>query len=265
MKIKILNKYRSYYHRLVFRIKILYVNYVYSFFSKTVQKQLKDFRTIPIIIINYNHLETLKLQVNYLLKNAYYNIHIIDNNSSYEPLLSYYKNIDNRVKLHRMDKNYGHMVFWYKNSLFQKFSNGYYVVTDPDVLPVEECPTDFLKYFLKTLQKLNSKYKVGFSLKIDDIPNSYPSKQKVLLWEKKYWERESSDGNYIADIDTTFALYRPLLKTNKFFYSAVRIKYPYQAKHYGWYLDPENLSEEQAFYIKSTNSSSSWNYTKGEF
>lgn len=240
------------------RSRVFFITYVYAKFSKTVKKQLLDFKTIPIIIVNYNQLETLKLLIDYLLDNNYKNLHIIDNNSNYPPLLSYYKIISNDVNVIFHDNNDGHMVFWEKNVFFKKFSNGYYVVTDPDVLPIADCPNDFLKVFLDLLIKSKTRYKVGFSLKIDDIPDYNPVKKKVLNWESRFWKTKTSEGHFLANIDTTFALYRPKLKTKKFFYMGLRTKSPYTAKHFGWYIDPDNLTSEQEFYNRSANSSSSW-------
>jgi hypothetical protein len=247
-----------YYYRLIFALKIFYVSKIYSHFSKTVRQQLRNYKEIPIVIVNFNQLENLKKLVNYLMSNGYNNIHIIDNNSTYKPLLSYYKVADKRINIYLNNFNYGHMVFWKKSDFFKKFSKGYYVVTDPDVLPVDECPPDFLNDFFKTLRNLNSKYKVGFSLKIDDIPNNYALKDEVLKWEDKYWKKVDANGNYIADIDTTFALYRPKLRTKKFFYTGLRMSFPYEARHLGWYIDSENLSDEQKFYKETVNASSSW-------
>lgn len=151
------------------------------------------------------------------------------------------------------------MVFWENSVFFEKFSKGYYVVTDPDILPVADCPNDFLKVFLDLLIKSKTRYKVGFSLKIDDIPDYNPMKQKILRWESRFWKIKTKEGHFFADIDTTFALYRPKLKTKKFFYMGLRTQYPYMVKHFGWYIDPANLSKEQEFYNKTAGSASSWN------
>ncbi|NIJ45431.1 hypothetical protein FHR24_001899 [Wenyingzhuangia heitensis] len=205
-----------------------------------------------------SQLKNLKLLVDYLLTNNYKNI-IIDNNSSYKPLLAYYESLNNSINIIRSKKNDGHMVFWKQDKLFKKFGKGYYVVTDPDILPIDECPMDFLSIFLNLLIKLRTLYKVGFSLKLDDIPETYPFKNKVLEWEKQFWKTKTKGGNFIADIDTTFALYRPKINILRYFYKGLRTDFPYQARHFGWYINPQKLTEEQVFYNKEANSSSSWN------
>ena len=42
------------------------------------------------------------------------------------------------------------------------------------------------------------------------------------------------------------------------FYLALRIGGSYTAKHGGWYLDYDKLTDEQKFYLSLANSSSSW-------
>jgi nucleoside-diphosphate-sugar epimerase len=54
------------------------------------------------------------------------------------------------------------------------------------------------------------------------------------------------NGNYISEIDTTFALYRPenLFNKRSNFFKAIRTKVPYIARHGGWYIDSQNLNAE---------------------
>jgi hypothetical protein len=172
--------------------------------------------------------------------------------------LDYYKTIENRIFIYYNVKNDGHMVFW-KKSEFNKRFKGYYVITDPDVVPIDECPKDFMRYFLKILKKYDNVHKVGFSLKTNDIPDGNKQKEYILKWESKFWSIKTADGDFMADIDTTFALYRPLNEKRFFnFYSAIRSNFPIQAKHMGWYVDHSNLNEELKNYYTSSNDSSSW-------
>ncbi len=71
--------------------------------------------------------------------------------------------------------------------LIKKFRNDYFVYTDSDMVPVDECPDDFLDFFLQTLKKHRLAQKVGFSLKIDDIPDCYAMKDTVISEEQKYF------------------------------------------------------------------------------
>ncbi|CAM4039348.1 glycosyltransferase [Flavobacterium weaverense] len=250
--------------------KYLYIRFCF-YYSKflSIDYQiltLEQSKKIPIIIISFNQLEYLKKLVNFLSLKGFTNIIIIDNNSNYEPLLSYFSSIEGKISIHRLHKNYGHLVFWKRMDLFVKYAAGYYVITDSDVVPLSITPHDFLIKFQGLLLKYPKKMKVGFGLKIDDIPSSNPLKQKVINWESKFWEKRITDEAFDADIDTTFALYKPFYhRKNKKFKTALRTCAPYLAQHGGWYFDIENLTEEQKFYFKTANDSSSWKVNeKGE-
>jgi hypothetical protein len=236
------------------------------FFNSTVKAQNKNFKSIPIIIISFNQLKYLKQLVAFLKEKEYSNIVIIDNLSTYKPLLDYYKTIDKSVTIIMNDKNDGHRVFWKNKRFFSTYGKGYYVITDSDIVPDKDCPEDFLNTFKKALEKNKTFLKVGFSLRLDDIPDSNLNKLKVLNWEKQFWKNKNSDGHFLADIDTTFALYRPMnLYDQSRFYRSLRFDKPYIAKHGGWYVDNKNLTEEQNFYMQNANSSSSWRLNnKGE-
>ena len=99
---------------------------------------------IPIIINNFNRLEWLQQQIDWLKSVGQNNIHVIDNASTYAPLLAYYKKIPATVYL--LDRNVGHEAIW-RTHIYQRFMNDYYVYTDPDVLPAEDTPKDFMRIF----------------------------------------------------------------------------------------------------------------------
>ncbi|HEX7869335.1 MAG TPA: hypothetical protein VF455_04405, partial [Chryseobacterium sp.] len=97
---------------------------------------------------------------------------------------------------------------------------------------------------------------------IKNIPDFYPLKEKVQNWEKQFWQHTFEDNVYFAYIDTTFALYKPkfpktILNLFKFM-TAIRIAGAFTCKHGGWYVDPNNLTEENLFYMKTAHQSSSW-------
>lgn len=250
--------------KLIVKEKINWARFAFAqllnnIFNKTVIAQNKNLKSIPIIIISFNQFFYLKLLIDFLKKHNYNNIVIIDNNSTYKPLLEYFDEIESMATIHRLKENYGHLVFWKVKELYEKYSKGYYVVTDADINPIAECPNDFLGYFKKILDNDFKITKVGFSLKIDDIPASNANKEKILNWESRFWSNHTSDGDYIAAIDTTFALYRPKYNYNEIlFLKGCRTKCPYTAKHGGWYIDSIKLTEEQKFYFESCNRSSSW-------
>jgi hypothetical protein len=226
------------------------------YFNQLAVKQRKNCKSIPVIINNYNQLDNLKKLVNWLERRELKNITILDNQSDYPPLIEWYKNSPYEVI--SLDENLGHRAFWRSKGILKKYIKGYFILTDPDILPSEECPEDFLN---KSISLLNSNplvSKVGFSLRIDDIPNHYGQKEKVIGWENQFWNNALGDDIHLAYIDTTFALYRPNHNYKKKFYDGIRISGKYTCRHTSWYWDYDNLTNEQKHYTATACSSSQW-------
>ncbi len=213
-----------------------------------------DSTKIPIYIIPYNHLSYLRQMVRQLERYHLKNIHIIDNCSDYEPLLKYFEECPYTV--HHMDKNYGHMVFWKSGKFDDVMNNSLYVVTDPDIAFNSELPKDFMDELYRILGEYPMVSKVGFAIGIDDIPDNNPLLKNMKNVERRYWTHRIKDSveMYLADIDTTFALYRPgyIMKD---FYSAIRVAGVFTSKHLPWYHVFDNVEEEKQYMRTSNNSS----------
>ncbi len=201
---------------------------------------------IPIIINNRNRLEYLLQLIKFLEKSNCLNIIILDNDSTYEPLINYYKTCPYRVL--RLNKNMGYMAL--RNcELWPEIRKNYFVYTDPDVVPTMDCPHDFMQRFFDVLLSNKMCMKVGFSLKIDDLPECYDQKNQVIEWESQFYENKLNDAFYIAKIDTTFALHRPWSNIgHKGLYRHLRSAYPYELRHLPWYEDSSNPTEENRYY-----------------
>lgn len=247
-----------------------YIFYLYLKKSnKIIRSQLKNVTEIPIIIISYNQLESLRNLIDFFIQRNFSNIVIIDNCSTYEPLLKYFEEIKDKVHIERQTTNKGYRVFFDSPQLIEKYAKGYYFLTDPDIIPNFDLPIDFVQNFISELEKNFHKItKVGFALDLENIPDSYPIKNKVIEWEKKYWENEVKENVYLADIDTTFALYKPQYPIHfksVNFYKALRFGGNYTSQHMGWFVDPENYTEEQRYYFTKAGNSASWKLDdKGE-
>lgn len=243
-------------------IHFLYYQYLIRT-NSLIKTQRKNPFSIPIIIINFNQLFYLRQLIDFLLKRGFENIVIIDNKSTYPPLLAYYKQIEDQVNVEFMKENAGHMVFFENKDLQKKYGKGYFVLTDADIVPNENLPVDFMSVMLNYLERyFRAINKVGFALRIDDIPDYFPFKEKVLEWEEKYWKNKISDNLFKADIDTTFALYKPNYPTcfnNVNFYRGLRISDSFNSSHGGWYKNFDKLSDEDKFYQLTASTSSSWN------
>ena len=216
-----------------------------------------NFYEIPIFIISYNRLDTLSKCVNRYVEDGYTNIIILDNASTDDELLSYLQN--SPYKVFFLKNNYGQRALWECRQFDDIITQQFYVLTDPDILPVDECPSDYIYHFHEILAAHPKKTKVGFSLKIDDLPNDYPYKYNILRWESFFWENilPWRFPIYDAPIDTTFALYRPGLLNEKNFFDGIRTGYPYTARHLGWYVNADLMTSSEQAYFSSKNAISS--------
>lgn len=220
---------------------------------------------LPVYIINFNRLSYLQKMIAMLEKYGFRNIHIIDNSSTYPPMVEYLKQTPYTV--HYMQKNYGHMVFFEVDEFKDVRENEYYVLTDPDTIAVDACPQDFMDYFYQVLQQYPQFNKVGFSLKTDDLDNTSEANKLVIKWEKLFYKHRLNHFKpyiYDAPIDTTFALYRPQKEWySKDFYKGIRIGAPYEVRHLPWYKDLQKLDDEDKFYVQNDCGSGNWNSSDG--
>lgn len=215
-----------------------------------------DFHQIPIIINNFNRLDCLKKLIDVLERLGYRNLFILDNHSTYPPLLEYYNTCPYEI-IH-LDRNIGYQAIWL-SGVYNRFKRSFYAYTDSDVVPDENCPEDFMQRFLNTLRKYPRCLKVGFGLRIDDLPDHFAQKEEVLANESRFWKKPLGNGLYNAQIDTTFALYRPFCygPANDH-HLMIRTGEPYVARHLPWYADSMNLTDEDRYYVQTAQQSTHW-------
>ena len=202
-----------------------------------------------IYINSFNRLTTLKTLVEQCLSlKGAGTIYIVDNHSSYLPLLEWLagirkSSIANRVQVICLGHNAGPRAAFYKAN---EYEDQRFVITDPD-LDLDNCPIDLISVLHSALDEFRQFDKAGPSLRIDDIPEHSQIKDLVLAHESKFWEKPLNDKWFEADIDTTFCLCNP--KT-AFSYKACRSNKPYQIRHVPFYCDPTKLSEEEKQYYR---------------
>jgi hypothetical protein len=250
---KIIPERIRYYMRVVMsRVGMVASHTLYYIYGKRIDNP-KD---IPIIINNYNRLDYLKQLIGSLESRGYHNIRIIDNKSNYQPLLDYYDSCP--YKVYRLDKNVGYLSIW-QTDIYKEYIRSYYVYTDSDMRITDDCPDDFMAKFVGILKKYPMAQKAGFGLKIDDLPDTFKNKDKVLKHEARFWHFPVGDDVYAAEIDTTFALYRPFCKGKAARWQRTfRTGGKYQIHHLPWYVDSENMTEEEQYYVNTIAQSTYW-------
>lgn len=201
----------------------------------------------PVFVLCRDRLEALVDLVDWLERAGHEQIVLVDNDSAYEPLLAYYEATPHHVV--RLGRNVGKNALWSDRRFERMIGRRPFVYTDPDVVPVDECPLDAVQRFGELLGRYPDVTKVGFGLKIDDLPVTYRFRSEVVEWESQFWwpELEIEPGVFRCAIDTTFALYRRWDSSQPPL-DALRTGHPYVARHTTWYVDSDAPTEEEQFY-----------------
>lgn len=253
--INTLKKFRIQFFKLTDFLNWNFIQLRYKLWILSSGTQERKYKTIPIIINNYNRLTFLKYLIKGLEGLGYFNIYIIDNASTYKPLLEYYKEC--KYTVYKLSQNVGHLSLW-KTGIYKLFKNQYFIYTDSDISLGDNCPENFVEILYDVMDKYNAS-KVGLALRIDDLPSYNNNKIDIINWESKFWIKEVEKDVFEADIDTTFALYYPNLKWgSSYIGKRYRISGNLLAKHNPWYNNTSFPTEEEKYYILSCNSSSSW-------
>ncbi len=214
--------------------------------------------SIPVMINNFNRLDLLKKQIDWLISSKNdLSIIIVDNKSTYPPLLAYYKSLNHpSIQVVYLDFNsWRKGVEYIGKKRLQQFDK--FIITDSDLLPYENTPDDLIEKLAYCLDKYPTYNHVGPSLEIEDIPDHNPLKQTIIKYESEFWEKSLNEEVYPSKIDTTFAMYRKgssILATEP----ALRTMRPYTLKHMDWYLNPKNHTDEFIYYLKSCKSFATW-------
>jgi len=218
-------------------------------------------KNMTCMIISYNQPTYIKMMVKQMEK--YTNdIVIVDNNSTYEPLLEYYKN-EYKYSLLKMNKNYGHTV--YQNELIKNVIGPIYILTDPDLEFNKNLPDNFIENLIDILINFSAE-KVGFALlhNAPDIRDVIVFNRSITNWEDQFWNFRIYYKNYElykANIDTTFCLVNTNNKKNHLYGPRYRIAGDYLCKHLPWHTNYRDIipDEEYNYYLKNNKSS---NYFK---
>lgn len=221
---------------------------------------------MTIFIMNWQWLDWTKKQAEFFTECGH-EVIIVDNCSTYAPLLEWYKTCayivisTEGVKLNTYNR------FVWEMDLHNKFThNNYYAVTDSD-LDLGQIPKDFAEKLIADIERSPGVIKSGFSLETNDLPNTtYANRYRE--GEARNFSNQDKYGFYDIPVDTTFAIYSKDRCTNlhklwrsatctvpdsfldnRYFYRSHRSPRPYTAKHLPWYMDINNLTEEQLCHI----------------
>ena len=218
------------------------------------EASLSEAFDFPVFINCRDRLDCLQKLVGWLLAAGHRKIYLIDNASTYPPLLAYYQEItkDPRVTLIQLSQNFGHQALWRTGLLRQLDVRTPYVYTDPDVLPIEDCPKGLVPRLYQILRRYPFVNKVGTGIQRNDLPPFARAYAKV-----PYYNVPIEEGLYFAACDTTFALYPPVVQHYTISF-ALLTQGRLLVRHLPWYLDPHHLPEDEAYYIAHADQSSTF-------
>ena len=206
---------------------------------------------IPVILNSRNRLSYLKQMVDWLKVNPIVNLIILDSGSTYPPLLDYYKTLDCRVVM--LGKNYGHTALYSWGGHYN-LNSQYFIYSDPDLMPREDCPKDLIQHLLALKKEHFLFNKIGVMLETSDIPNYYKHKSEVLRIHKNYCHNRFKNC-FVSHVDTTFAMYDIEREAGKAHLKreCLITDRPYVLRHLPWYVDTNNLSEEDKYYASTAD------------
>lgn len=217
----------------------------------------------PLIIPNFNQKAWLIQLINWWnFATGSMPVFILDNASSYGPLLEFYDHCSllfPNVTIVRYGENSCRQnLAGFLNELDPKYQ--YYCISNPDILPGPTVPENFLQ-ILKHCLDTYGYYKAGFQLANHNIPDSISIKSKILEDSADHhtnkvfidYEGKRYKGHKAA-IDLTFAMYSranggwmfPV--DNQKFGHSIRV---FESFHLGWYIEDKTNNPEHINYFKT--------------
>lgn len=182
------------------------------------------------------------------LKAAGLDVHVADHDSTWPAALIWLEELEQQgIPVLRRRENAYPWKLWewgqFRKSVWSDPEP--YLVTDPDVVPANNCPADWPARMRDVLVRSGC-IKVGLSLRLDRLPPE--RRDEVLAAESGFWTDEWEPGVFRANVDTTLAMYRPYTEYPLFSLGpSLRLGPPYLADHLGWY-ETEPLSAELRHY-----------------
>jgi FkbM family methyltransferase len=226
----------------------------------SVEMQLQG--EIPIYIPCFNNLTYVENMVNQLRALGCHKLIILNNQSTFPPLVEYLEALKSTATVIDLDCNQGPRHLLESSLAFSMLPN-YFCLTDPDLQLNPELPKDFLVKLVQLTEELKVG-KAGFSLDISDSSEMRQEKftiagqsYHIWDWEQQFWQQPIQSSTqespvYQAAIDTTFALYNKKYFDPNSLFNAVRVAGNFTCKHLPWYQNNHLPPQEEAFYRETS-------------
>ena len=199
----------------------------------------------PIYLTNMNRLSTTKKMVEDLFRlNPKADITIIDNASTYPPLLKWYEEVKNDIKIERLDANHGPWVFFY-GGIFQHCKQDYYAYSDADLELNPNMPPEWQEIMFDYHQRYGKK--CSLVLRTDDIEDPARKAEIEAHYNLTTCFHPSDEKDvYTGVTDMHFSFDA---KQSGYRYDSVRLAGDFMCRHIPWYNNFDNLSEEELYFL----------------
>lgn len=225
-------------------------------------------RQIPVFVNSYEQLTYLRDSIDWFLAHGFANITVMDQGSSYPPLLAYFAQPDfrDRIRLLRF-RNIGPRRAVRRAAAMTGYDKPF-LFTDPDL----ELPQDPDPYFVTRLLQLGRRHdvvKVGLALDIhsDRVNGDLPlGRYTIRSYFKRFFRNRVERNVFRVGVDTTFFAYvpRPEPRREDILSSqpripALRIAGPgFLAQHRPWLFQNGMPPEEEHYYRNRTSIASTF-------
>ena len=214
--------------------------------------------TVPLYIPTFNNPTYTRNFLNQVDGLNFSQIIILDNKSTYQPMIDLLAQIDSKYEVIRLEENYGpHYIL--RNPEYYKTLPDIFSLSDPDV----EFPKNISGNFQEEMIKIGIKYRFGkvwFAIEVPSeneflelVVNLDGKLRNMHEWEQQFWQNEidkttSGDPIFQTTLDTQFAIYNKEFFNPEERYKALRIGGKYTSKHLGFYKESIVPKEESDFY-----------------
>lgn len=201
-------------------------------------------------------------------KSIYLKIIIFDHNTTYVPLLKFYKIINRNFNIYihylkeydwknAVDKEIPNVISNYLKE-FRNFE--YYILSDIDII-LNNIPSNIFDFYGTILNSCKVNV-IGPSLMVNDISSKFPDYKKVYKFETHYIKSNHYDILYkkyyysiiLADIDTIFGMRKRTTKFIRQSKLSFRSLSPYIAHHIDWYITNETMPKSFLYYVNHSKS-----------
>jgi glycosyltransferase involved in cell wall biosynthesis len=216
---------------------------------------------VPVFIPAFNNPTYLRQILESLGRFPMLALVVLDNGSTYRPMQRLYEEIGPDVSVWRLGRNLGPRAVL-QDAAFYASLPRHFCLTDPDLALNPSMPPDFPEILARVADRYRIG-KAGFALDLSDRDRMVRTPFRHVTGWHRIWEHEAQhwqapvpdptfeDPLYLANIDTTFALYDKAYFDPAEPFEAIRVAGRFTCRHLPWYVDNGLPADEERAYRES--------------